>query len=619
MPIIKILFVSWLIITCSYAQNSKKIDSLINIINETDVDTTKAINYLWIAEFSMYNDPKLTIEVINKAEKLYEKTNYTKQMGKVYGQKANYYYRQGKIDSSRHYLSKSVVFFLKQQDTLRAANIRHNIGILDHYQGKTDSALEIMETNIQVFKNLNDSLRLGNTYHMIGSIFESKGYYTIALENMLKALKIHRAVKDDFRIAEDLSQIGSNYQALEEHQKAIETFTESYSIFNKEENTQKIAFVQNAIGFSNLALNKYDAAEKNFNLALETSIDQGYKANIARAYVNLGNLEYSKHKYTKSLDFLTKGYTLWESISSPNSEADALFFMGRAALADKKYQKSIQFLNKSIQLGDSINDPRILSKAYLHKSIALENLNYYKESLENFKKTKVFSDTLFTLENRKATKELQIIYETEKKEQQIVLQKNEINLLEQKVKINNLQRILLVVGLVVLLLIFSLSFYAFRQKIKHNRLEKEKVANELAFKKRELTTHALHLAKKNEVLEEVKQKAKNLKISENNSNDYHQLIQTINFDLQDDNNWEKFSRYFEQVHTNFNSNVKNKYPNVTPNELRLLALLKMNLSSKEIANILNISPEGIKKARYRLRKKLNITTEESLQDLAIRL
>ena len=78
-------------------------------------------------------------------------------------------------------------------------------------------------------------------------------------------------------------------------------------------------------------------------------------------------------------------------------------------------------------------------------------------------------------------------------------------------------------------------------------------------------------------------------------------------------------RYFEEVHKDFNSNVKIKYPQVTSNELRLLALLKMNLSSKEIANILNISAEGIKKARYRLRKKLNITTEDSLQDLVIRL
>jgi len=110
-----------------------------------------------------------------------------------------------------------------------------------------------------------------------------------------------------------------------------------------------------------------------------------------------------------------------------------------------------------------------------------------------------------------------------------------------------------------------------------------------------------------------------LKQTDGSKNGYQQLIRTIDFDLQDDNNWKNFSRYFEEVHKDFNSNVKAKFPDITANELRLLALLKMNLSSKEIANILNISQEGIKKARYRLRKKLNIATEDSLQDLVLSL
>ena len=120
-------------------------------------------------------------------------------------------------------------------------------------------------------------------------------------------------------------------------------------------------------------------------------------------------------------------------------------------------------------------------------------------------------------------------------------------------------------------------------------------------------------------MEGLKQKAQELKEHEQSKTGYQQLIRTINFDLQDDNNWENFSRYFEEVHKDFNRNVKTKYPEVTANELRLMALLKMNLSSKEIANILNISPEGIKKARYRLRKKLDITTEESLQDIVLNI
>ena len=110
-----------------------------------------------------------------------------------------------------------------------------------------------------------------------------------------------------------------------------------------------------------------------------------------------------------------------------------------------------------------------------------------------------------------------------------------------------------------------------------------------------------------------------MKTGDNNPKNYQKVINTINLDINNDNNWEQFRSYFEDVHRDFNSKVMRNYPEVSNNDLRLMSLLKMNLSSKEIANILNISIEGVKKARYRLRKKLNLNTEESLQELVIEL
>ena len=123
---------------------------------------------------------------------------------------------------------------------------------------------------------------------------------------------------------------------------------------------------------------------------------------------------------------------------------------------------------------------------------------------------------------------------------------------------------------------------------------------------KELTTHALHLVKKNEVLNTIKEKAKVFKADANAGTGYQTLIQTINFDIQDDNSWGDFSRYFEEEHKDFNAKAQQQVPNITPNDLRLIVLIKMNLTSKEIANILNISANGIKKARQHLRKKNGI-------------
>jgi DNA-binding CsgD family transcriptional regulator len=142
---------------------------------------------------------------------------------------------------------------------------------------------------------------------------------------------------------------------------------------------------------------------------------------------------------------------------------------------------------------------------------------------------------------------------------------------------------------------------------------------DLEFKEKELTTHALHLAHKNEVLLDLKSQLEELKADSKNARQYQKIINHINLDINNDNNWEQFRAYFEDVHKDFNAKVMRNYPDLSNNDLRLMSLLKMNLSSKEIASILNISVEGVKKARYRLRKKLNLNTEESLQQLVIEL
>lgn len=598
----------------SYSQNQKKIDSLLKLINETKSDTIKAINYLHLSDLTMYNNTEKTLEYIETASKLYKKTNNDKGVAKLYAQKANYYYRLGNIDSARHYLINSVDKSLSLGDTLRAAVIRHNVGILDQYQGDDESASNIMDTNIEVFKKYNDSLHLANAYLIKGSIAIYQGFSTIALKESYNALKIHQDLKNDFRIAEALLQIGIIYQNTDDHQKAVDIFKETIILYDKVENQQTKAQALNYIANSYINLKKFDEAEAYSKESLEISKKLKYKANIARTYKQLGFLEYEKGNFNKAITYYTKSYNLWLEVGSTNNQARTLLDIGKSYIGNKDYQTAIKYLNKSIDLAKQTNDTDVLGRAFYEKSIALEKLGKYKASLAIFKENKKINDSIFTTERGKATQELKTIYETEKKEQQIVFQENEINLLEEKAKVSNLQKLLLGSGLTLSLIAIGFGFYGFRQKIKRNKVEKEKLDNELAFKKKELTTHALHLAKKNEVLENLKQQAQELK-SEQNIGGYQHLIRTIDFDLQDDNNWENFSNYFQQVHKDFNSRIKKQYPKISASELRFLSLVKMNLSSKEIASILNISNEGIKKARYRVRKKLQLDPNESLEDL----
>ncbi len=406
---------------------------------------------------------------------------------------------------------------------------------------------------------------------------------------------------------------------IEYHRKnytdALNYAERAYEIFKDHDYHEYKGHTAIDMGLVYMATEAYEKAIVRFEDALEIGQQYKFIDVEAAAMAKLGMVNRIKGNYSLAEVFLNNAIGLHENSGFKKEKAKDLNELAKLELDTKNSTAAIGHSTEAISLAKQIGSLPELSESYLIRSEAYEVQGKKDLSLRDFKEYSGLKDSIFNISASRQIEELRTIYDTEKKEQQIVLQEKEIGLLEQEAKINNLQRVLMGAALVLSLL----GLYGIRQKFKRNKLEKEKVDAELDFKRKELATHALHLAKKNEVLEGLKQKAKELKNSENSTGGYQQLIRTINFDLQDDNNWRNFSRYFEQVHKDFNSKVKEKYPQVTPNELRLLALLKMNLSSKEIANILSISQEGIKKARYRLRKKLNITTEESLQDLVLAL
>jgi DNA-binding CsgD family transcriptional regulator len=96
------------------------------------------------------------------------------------------------------------------------------------------------------------------------------------------------------------------------------------------------------------------------------------------------------------------------------------------------------------------------------------------------------------------------------------------------------------------------------------------------------------------------------------SGEFKKLLKILGEDNKIDDNWEHFAHHFDKVHTDFLVVLKNRYPGLTANELKLCAYLRMNLSSKEIAQLMNISIRGVEIGRYRLRKKLGISKDINL-------
>lgn len=148
------------------------------------------------------------------------------------------------------------------------------------------------------------------------------------------------------------------------------------------------------------------------------------------------------------------------------------------------------------------------------------------------------------------------------------------------------------------------------------RLENEKLEHEIETKNADLMSKALQMGHKNEVMRNIMENLKELKSeqSETNLKKVRTLEKIVNTELQDEDNWQQLNVYFDKVNHNFTERLFKEFPNLTQNDLRLCILIKLNLSVKEMAALLNVSVGGIEKGKYRLKKRLNLGIDEDLNE-----
>ncbi len=149
------------------------------------------------------------------------------------------------------------------------------------------------------------------------------------------------------------------------------------------------------------------------------------------------------------------------------------------------------------------------------------------------------------------------------------------------------------------------------------RLKSEKLQDEINFKNRQLASSTMHVLQKNETLNKLKEEIEKTKRQSKDptvTKSLRSILGLLNDDIRLNEDWEKFAQYFDEVHSDFTTKLKTLYPNLTPRDIKLCAYLRMNLNTKEIAPLMNISVRGVEISRYRLRKKLELEKEVNLND-----
>jgi hypothetical protein len=146
------------------------------------------------------------------------------------------------------------------------------------------------------------------------------------------------------------------------------------------------------------------------------------------------------------------------------------------------------------------------------------------------------------------------------------------------------------------------------------KLQNEKLINEVTFKNKELVDANLHLVERSDALIKVKDELQQLYKKTDGNHDVKKAIQLVNDIEKNNSNWVQFANHFDEVNNDFLKKLSVRFPNLTNTDLKVCAYLQLKLTSKEIAQLMNITVRGVELSRYRLRKKLQLPAGQMLND-----
>ncbi|PRX56220.1 tetratricopeptide repeat protein [Flagellimonas meridianipacifica] len=607
MNALKITLFTFFVFGSTFAQNRMDIDSLLLQFKKQPLDTLKIKTIKNIVNHYMYRDPEQAKQFANKELEFSNKLDYDSGISLANYHLGIIYYNLDKIDSARYYYKTSLQFAKEINNGLYISKVYRGLGILEFTQGNLKTADSINNMDLENVIKLRDTVGIALSYGFKGNINQNKGFYEIGLKYALKSLNLFEKIGDSIRIADCYNHLAILEHNLRNFDKALEYNKRALAIYEDYEDIYYQAQALNDIGLMHHLLGEQKTALGFFERSIQKSKEVKVETLEVTALTNIGSTHIKLEKPLLAVQFLNDAIEKAEKINSLRKAAIAKNKLAEAYLLLDEPTASSNILDVVRRYAVKTENQSILKKTLELSSRSNEALGKTTLALSQYKQFKRINDSLIDSEKIKKIEELRAIFETEQKEAEISLQQEEIKTLNEKAKVDKLTKGLYASGMASALALTGVLVFGFRQRIKKNKAEREKITKELEHKQKELTSQTLHLVQKSQFIAEIKENLENIKDSpEKFKLEFKRLVMLLKKQSAADKDWEVFKSYFSEVHQDFEEKLKSLSSKITDKELRLAAYVKMGLNNNEIATILNVLPASIHTSKYRLKQKLNI-------------
>ena len=564
-------------------QQQGMIDSLKNLIVTSDQDTTRIFALTKLSDVYKRTQPDSAEYFAMEAMRQAKEKGFTEGIAAAYAAIGNIEVSRDSLDQAKIYLREAIKYYELCEKDLKLPHIYMVLGTLHNYQEELFESLDCFKKTLEIAQKYN--LRKTEKY---------------AYNNL-----------------------GSVYRVMKKYEEALECFNQALVISNEMEEMEEVFYIYGNLGIVHAELGDKELAESYFKKTLQIAREQNDEVAESFAMVSLGDFNMDVQNYPEALKYYSQALERADVINANYSGPKALFFanvysgIGSAQYFLKNYDIAIEYLTLGFNKAQETSQLTVVAGSSEKLSHIFEIRNQMDEALKYARIYKSSSDSLL---NEDIVRRITEVDMQNKFDKLTAEREFEQAISDATQKRNRTIYLMIMGGAFLGLVIFLLLFLLQKNKIKRVRLstenlelEKENLSNDLAYKNKELTTNVMYLLKKNELILIVTDKLKKAKMSFKVEN--RKVVEDVIRDLEMASKgdiWKEFELRFQEVHSDFYKKLNELFPNLTPNELKLCAFLRLNMSTKDIAAITFLSVNSINIARHRLRKKLDIDQDENL-------
>lgn len=588
------------------AQDNPELDSLVTDLNSRPPDDTLrlyTLRYLWRAS---RRDPDRAANYARQQIREATRMGHLVRLAEAHKFLAISIGDRGLSDSIRYHNEIALKYYEEAEDAFQIGIMSYNLSTDFQENGEFAKAEEFLERADLAFAG--DSLfkQQAAVRVSMAKLNRLQNNNEAAVRNATKAYKLAEMAGDSSYLADARQEMAFNYQDLKDYETALKYHKANAAFYARSEDPYYAAIALLNTSSCYQMLGQHEASAEAGERALEIAEANGFQALEIDVLNIMGNSYWEQKKYRQAEEAFSNALPLFEGVGYDRVKAEILVYLSGVQSQTGSFVEARRNGLAGIALAEAQGQLELTHRAYGQLAIVESEAGNYQKAYDYMVLRQGYQDSLYQQQLAATVAELTLVFEKERQDRIINDQKNKLTLLEQEANITKLRNRNLWISLLAALALFGAILYSLRQRTQRQKLEKEQLSAQVVEQQRTLSAHALQMAQKGQLLDQLASELQAVKGERpDDRKKLDGMLRELSSEERIDQDWANFRTYFQGVHGDFEERLKAAAEqNLSPRELRLSALIKMQLNNQEIGSILGVSQDSLYKAKYRLRKKL---------------